>query len=165
MPSDAFEPAGYSRKVAKQLKEGLATLVKVYRGKRKLADEERRSLESVRMEALGEQGYQALEKKYQNKSLVDLVRNRDNLDDYRITPLKIVRLSDPIFTKELPPWGGAPFFAGQKRLGNGVVSTFLFNLGVLWMASCLLYAALYWNLLTRLLGLGTWFTLICIKKI
>jgi ABC-type multidrug transport system ATPase subunit len=154
LPSTAFEPEGYSRKVAKQLKAGLATLVNFYRGKRKLADKERRSLESVRMKELGEEGYRALEKKYRNKSLVNLVRNRDNLDDYRITPLKIVRLSDPIFTKELSPWGGAPFFADIKRIGNGMVSTYRFDLGVLWMASCLLYAALYWNLLTHLLGLG-----------
>ena len=159
LSENAFDPKHYSRKIAKQLKAGLATLVKSYRGKRKIADKERRSLEAVRMKEMGEEGYQALEKKYRNKSLVDLVRNRDNLDDYRITPLKIVRLSDPIFTKELPPWGGAPFFAGQKRLGNGVFSTYLFNLGVLWMASFLLYAALYWNLLTHLLGLGTSFTL------
>jgi len=121
LPSKAFEPEGYSHKVAKQLKARLATLVTSYRGKRKLADKERRSLESVRMKEMGEQGYRELEKKYRHKSLVDLVRNRDNLDDYRITPLKIVRLSDPIFTKGLSPWGGAPFFAGIKRISNGMV--------------------------------------------
>jgi hypothetical protein len=136
----------------------LAVVVKSFRKKRKIADKERRSLEAGRIKEMG-LGYQALEKKYQNKSLVDLVRNRDNLDDYRITPFKIVRLSDPIFTRESSPWGGTPFFAGQKRVGNGVVSTYLFNLGVLWMASFLLYAALYWNLLTHLLGLGSSFVL------
>ena len=154
LASTAFEPNGYSRGVAKQLKTGLATLVKSYRGKRKKADKERRAIESGRIKKMGEAGYQSLEKKYQNKSLVDLVRNRDNLDDYRLTPVKIVRLSDPIFTKQLSSWGGAPFFVGQKRLGNMVVSTFLFNLGVLWISSCLLYAALYWNMLTHLLGIG-----------
>ena len=38
LPSKAFEPEGYSHKVAKQLKARLATLVTSYRGKRKLAD-------------------------------------------------------------------------------------------------------------------------------
>lgn len=159
LPANAFEPEAYSRLVAKQLKAGLAVVVKSFRKRRKIADKERRSLEAGRIKEMGEVGYQALEKKYQNKSLVDLVRNRDNLDDYRITPLKIVRLSDPIFTRESSPWGGAPFFAGQKRVGNGVVSTYLFNLGVLWMASFLLYAALYWNFLTHFMGLGSSFVL------
>jgi ABC-type multidrug transport system ATPase subunit len=152
LPADAFEPQGYSRGVAKQLKAGLSELVKSYRRERKTADGKRSLLEAVRITKMGETGYQALEKKYQNKSLVNLVRNRDNLDDYRLTPNKIVRLSDPVFSKEMSPWGGAPFFVGQKQLGNVAVSTYLFNLMVLWMASCLLYMALYWNLLTHILG-------------
>jgi hypothetical protein len=94
----------------------------------------------------------ALEKRFYNKSVADLVRNRDNLDDYRITPNGIVRLSDPIFTRDLSPWGGAPFMAGQKRLGPFLVSTFAFNLGVLWLMTLVFYAGLFWNVPERALA-------------
>jgi len=154
VPSDAFAPKGYSRKVAHQLKAYLANVLASYRQKRNEASDKRRALESDRIKTMGLTEYRALEKHCQNKSLVNLVKNRRNLDDYRLTPARIVRLSDPVFTQDVTPWGGAPFYAGQKRIGRVAFPTYFFNLGILWVFSGLLYAALCGNLPARLIAIG-----------
>jgi len=153
LPGNAFELTGYSRQVAATLKTALADLAKTLRRERNEAAQRRSTLRSDRVKALGEEKFLSLEKRYRNKSIADLVRNRDNLDDYRITRDRIVRVSDPIFSRDLSAWGGAPFMAGQKRfplgMGNPVISTFAFNLGVLWLLALACYAGLYWNVLAR----------------
>jgi hypothetical protein len=52
--------------------------------------------------------------------------------------------------------------AGQKRIGPFLVSTFEFNLSVLWLTTCCLYAILYFHLLpsliTRIASVGKVFS-------
>ncbi len=153
-PSHLFTRENYSREKAKEFNSKLTQVSKTYQKKRREADKKRRLIEERRMAEMGEDNYLELEKKCKNKTLVDLVKNRENLDDYRLTPGKIVRLSDPVFTRALTPWGTAPMFAGQKKIGPFTLSTLVFNQLVLWLAAMLLYAALYWNLLTRFLDLA-----------
>lgn len=156
LPGNAFELTGYSREVAATLKTTLAQLTKTLRRERTEAAKKRSTLRSDRVKEMGQEAFIALEERYRNKSIADLVRNRDNLDDYRITRNRIVRLSDPIFSRDLSVWGGAPFMAGQKRLflemENHLIQTFSFNLGVLWMLAFVCYAGLYWNVLARCLN-------------
>ena len=154
LPQDAFKLGTYSRKTANRLKAGLAQWRKTLGQNRRAADKVRTQLQDARIKKMGEDKFFALEKKFSNKSIANLVRNRDNLDDYRITATGIVRLSDPIFTRDLPPWGAAPFMAGSKRIGTLTISTFSFNIWVLWMTALFCYAGLYWNVLARLLSLG-----------
>lgn len=148
---DGFEAENYSRSTAKKLKAGLSELTKRYRIERNNTSGERKNIETERIAEIGEAAYWALEKKFQNKSLTDLVKNRDNLDNYRVTESNIVRISDPIFTSDIVPWGGAPFYARKKQLGTLMIPTYQFNLAVLWFASAILYLCLYVNLLNRLL--------------
>jgi len=154
LPANAFTHEGYNRDISKQLKTALSRLVQTHRQRRTHADEQRRTLEAARIAEMGAENYRALEKRFQNKSLIDVVRNRDNLDDYRLADGRIVRLSDPIFSGDLTPWGGAPFFAGSKRLGRMLIPTYWFDLALLWVGAIILYAMLYGNLLQRLLQVG-----------
>ncbi len=154
LPPQAFTREGYTRDVAKQLKTALVGLVQIQRQRRNRADKQRRALEAARIAEMGAENYRALETRYQNKSLVDLVRNRANLDDYRLADGRIVRLSDPVFSDDLTPWGATTFFAGRKRLGEMLISTYWFDLALLWVAALLLYAVLCGNLLERLLQVG-----------
>ncbi len=153
-PKEAFKVDAYTRKTAKRLKQSLAQWAQTLRRERKDADKAKSGLREARIKEMGESQFFALEKQFCNKSITDLVRNRDNLDDYRVTANRIVRLSDPIFTRDLAPWGAAPFMAGVKRIGTFPVSTFAFNIGVLWLMAFACYAALYWNVLARLLSLA-----------
>jgi len=151
LPPDAFEAEKYSRSTAKKLKAGLSELTTKYRIERNNASDSRKKIETERIAEIGETTYWALEKQFQNKSLTDLVKNRDNLDNYRVTENNIVRVSDPIYTSDLVPWGGAPFYARKKQLGTLMIPTYQFNLTVLWFASGILYLCLYLNILNRLL--------------
>lgn len=154
LPGDAFELKNYSRQTAGKLKAALAQWAQTLYRERSKADSARTVLRDARIKVQGEDEFLALEKQFSNKSIEDLVRNRDNLDDYRITPNRIVRLSDPIFTRDLSLWGTAPFMAGSKRLGTLLISTFAFDLGVLWLMALVCYAGLYWNVLARILSLA-----------
>jgi ABC transport system ATP-binding/permease protein len=140
-----FDPDAYSHAAAKDLKAALAALTTRLIKQRNAAFDERRKIEEQMIAGMGPAEYANFKKAYQNKSLTDLVRNRDNLNAYRITPTRIVRLSDPIFTKALTPWGSAPMFAGHKRIKDVTISTFHFNLMVLWLTSGLLYGALLFH--------------------
>ena len=155
LPPDAFEPGNYSRETADRLKATLGQWNQALEKERNEAAKARTELRAARANELGGKNQLlALEKRFCNKSVADLVRNRDNLDEYRISANQIVRLSDPVFTSDLSPWGGAPFMAGQKRLDTLTVSTFVFNLGVLWLMTLVCYAGLYGNVLTRLFSRG-----------
>lgn len=151
LPKGPFEAENYSRSTAKKLKAGLSELTANYRIVRNQASDSRKKIEAERIAEMGESVYWALKKQFQNKSLTDLTKNRDNLDNYRVTEGNIVRVSDPIFTNDIVPWGGAPFYARHKQLGTVIIPTYQFNLTVLWFASALLYLCLYLNILNRLL--------------
>jgi hypothetical protein len=53
--------------------------------------------------------------------------------------------------KATSKYGRAHFYAPIKRLGNLEIDTYWFNMLVVWIVSLLLYIALYYNLLRRLL--------------
>lgn len=137
-----FDSDVFSREKAEELKTVLTHLTTDLMKHRAVAYDNRQKIEAERIARMGSDEYVAFKKTFQNKSLTDLVRNRDNLDAYRITDRGIVRLSDPIFTEALTPWGTAPMFAGHKQIGSKRVSTFNFNLMTLWLVSGLLYAIL-----------------------
>jgi ABC-type multidrug transport system ATPase subunit len=137
-----FDPDRFTRQTAEALKAVLSELTTDLIRQRSLVYGKRQEIEEKRIAETGQTEYAAFKKTFQNKSLTDLVRNRDNLDAYRVTDQGIVRLSDPIFTDALTPWGTAPMFAGHKQVGTVRMTTFHFNLMVLWLASCLLYTML-----------------------
>jgi hypothetical protein len=53
--------------------------------------------------------------------------------------------------KATSKYGRAHFFAPVKRLGNLEIDTYWFNMAVVWIVSFLLYIALYYNLLRKLI--------------
>jgi len=93
-----------------------------------------------------------LETDYKNKDLVIFVLN----EDY---PIKSVEKSDRIIQKFEPGYmlptannGRAHFCAPLKILGNTEIDTFWFNLMVIWSLSLLLYIALYFNFLRKIVS-------------
>lgn len=155
-PPEIFTVENFTRETAKALKSRLTGIKKSHLKKRNAADKKRRQLIETRTREMGQEALLRLEKTSSNKALSNLARNRENLDDFRTTPDGIVRLSDPIFTRDTTAWGTAPMFAGKKQLGSVALPTPAFNLMILWLASLLLYAALYWHLLARLMSLPPW---------
>lgn len=101
---------------------------------------------------------------YSNQSLADLVTNvseKNRIIEYED---RLVQQIDPVFLDPEPAHlldYRAHFFAPQKNLFGNLVSTYWFNLLVIWIMALVLYAMLYMELLKRsvnflMLPEGTW---------
>jgi ABC-type multidrug transport system ATPase subunit len=93
--------------------------------------------------------------KYHNESLADLLRNltiKDRVIEYKG---KLIRQIDPIFYKPEPANAldyRSHFFAPEKHIFGFYIDTYWFNAGVIWLMTLLLYIALYYEALRKLLG-------------
>ncbi len=67
------------------------------------------------------------------------------------TPKKLLMKYHPGYLKPSSKIGRAHYYAPVKKLGNLEIDTYKFNLIVIWIVSLLLYVALYYNLLRKLL--------------
>lgn len=121
---------------------------------------ERRQKASGRMEArqeslrreLGLEGVVKLKRENNNRELAKLVLNLQSLEDLRQGHNRVVQLALPACQEPESSWGSAHFLATFKRVGPLRTSTVTFNLAVLGLMALLLYAALYFSVLTRVLA-------------
>jgi len=92
--------------------------------------------------------------RYYNESLADLVKNvseKDRIVEYKGQLLQQI---NPIFLDPKPTGVldyRAHFFAPQKNLLGSTISTFSFNTLIIWMMTGLLYIALYFEILRKLI--------------
>jgi hypothetical protein len=97
-----------------------------------------------------------LKNSFYNESLADLVTNVSDKD--RITEYegRLVQLIDPVFQDPQPASVfdyRTHFFAPQKNLLGNLVSTYWFNILVIWFMTSVLYAVLYMNWLRKTVSL------------
>jgi len=93
-----------------------------------------------------------LESDYYNNWLASFILNRGAVDMYIEKPKRIIRKFEPGFMAPTANNGRAHFCAPFKILGNTEIDTFWFNLAVIWIVSILLYIALYFNFLQKLVS-------------
>jgi hypothetical protein len=92
--------------------------------------------------------------RYFNESLSDLVRNQD--EKYRILEYddRLLQRIDPIYNLGAAPGNGLDyrthFFAPKKHLFSHYFDTFWFNIAVIWCMTIILYIALYFEWLKKL---------------
>jgi hypothetical protein len=91
--------------------------------------------------------------KYHNKSLEVLVLNSETKDFYRETPVSIMQKIAPIYKDPDFNNGRAHFLASEKRIAGRSFGTYGFNLTVIWLMCTILYVALYFDWLRKLLML------------
>ena len=91
-----------------------------------------------------------LQNDYSNTNLEDVVLNRLRVDKSIETAKRIIQKYEPGYMKPTSKYGRSHFYAPYKQIGNIKIDTFWFNLLVLWIGSLLLYLALYYNLLQKL---------------
>jgi ABC-type multidrug transport system ATPase subunit len=127
----------------------LGTLRKYFMDKYKSVNRTKDSIIKV----IGREEMIRLQENYENKRLKFLVLDLDNPDKIVRTPLKYIQKSDPGYMKAVSKTGRAHFYAPYKRIGNLEIDTYWFNILVIWLVSVLLYLALYYNLLKKLI---TW---------
>lgn len=143
------------RKPMEEMKTRLRELIRSYDSDRLRAQDERRAVAEKLLKEYGENKVLSFQKKYLNKSILELARNKNDLEKVRISGERLIQVSDPVYQRPSSPWGRAPFMAGTKRLGSLTVTTYTFNMLVIWAMAFLLCLALYARLLPRLVE-GRW---------
>ena len=94
--------------------------------------------------------------KYFNESLADLVRNisvKDRIIEYKG---ELIQQINPVFLDPKPSHAldyRAHFFAPEKAIFGTQVSTFSFNLLVIWLMTLMLYVTLYFEWLRKFIDL------------
>jgi len=114
---------------------------------RAMKDSLNKSIESE----TGKEGLTKLRENYENRNLRDLVLDLLNPTKTYETKYKIVQKFEPGFMKPVSKYGRAHFFAPVKRLGSVEIDTYWFNMLIIWAVIILLYIALYYSLLRKLL--------------
>jgi hypothetical protein len=150
-PLTMFTPA-----MDKRLEEYLEAVKKLYQTRYNKAVAAREGL-SQKMEGVKDGGYRLNDYKnrYFNESLSDLVRNISEKNRILEFDGQLIQQINPVF---LSP-KGAPsltyrthFFAPEKNLLGMMVSTFWFNMMVIWLMTVCLYVTLYFELLRKLIN-------------
>ncbi|HPR33173.1 MAG TPA: hypothetical protein PLK12_13820, partial [Prolixibacteraceae bacterium] len=96
-----------------------------------------------------------LKMKHHNKALEVLVLNSDLKDYFRETPNGIMQKIAPAYKAPDYRNGRAHFLASQKNIQGWVVPTLWFNLMVIWLMNLVLYLALYFDWIRKLIHLKT----------
>ncbi len=99
---------------------------------------------------MGEEAVYKFRETYYNDNLADLVLNKGSENKIIADQDQLIRKKDPVFMEPLSRNGRAHFYAPVKFIGNIVIDTFWFNLGVIWLMSL----SLYFTLLTDILRKG-----------
>jgi hypothetical protein len=110
------------------------------------------SLSVVLVEKMGKEGLQNLKEDYENNELSDLLLETYRIHKYTETGNRIIRKYEPVYMIPTSKFGKAQFYAPVKRIGSVQIDTFWFNLMVLWFVIILLYIALYYNILQRIIN-------------
>jgi len=116
------------------------------------AIEANRKRDSVIAVAGGSDYLNTLKDEYQNNNLEISVLNRTSFKKIFETKTRIIQKADPVFNIPRSRTGRAHFYAPVKRLGNLTIDTFWFNTAAIWLLTLLLYFALHYDLIRRVLN-------------
>ena len=110
-------------------------------------------VDSLKKEAGGLEGYLVKKRTYHNDRLAQLVLNRTDLHKVVKKEGTLLRKMDPVYMFPLKRNGRANFYASVKQLGNLQVSTFVFNILVIWVMCIFLYFLLRYSILKKAIDL------------
>jgi len=149
---DSLSRGKFSRNVYKETLTYLAALRKIFMDNYKQANSSKEQVYASMRDALGEDGFISLRENHENKQLKAEVLRMLNNEKILATPEKYIQKCDPGYMKALAKNGRAHFYAPFKRLGGAEIDTYWFNVMVIWLVSAVLYIALYFNLLKRVIS-------------
>jgi len=103
------------------------------------------------IEKFGRDQFIALEKKYNNEYLEDLLMNTAHLNMVYRGKDQLIQKKDPVLMRPYSHIGRAHFYAPYKIIGNKEIPTFIFNLIFIWGMTLFLYMTLLDNSLMKLI--------------
>jgi ABC transport system ATP-binding/permease protein len=95
----------------------------------------------------------SLKRKYHNKAIEELVMNTASKEYIRETRNGIMQKIAPVYKKPDYNNGRAHFLSSEKHLAGMVFKTVHFNLAVIWVMIAVLYLALYYDWIRKLIRL------------
>jgi ABC-type multidrug transport system ATPase subunit len=137
----------FNTDVANDAEKYLGTLFSHFRQVRKKYSERKDSVASK----IGQAKWAELKDDYSNKQLEIVVLDPFRKDKSVETNTRIIQKYEPGYMKPTSEYGNAHFYAPYKQIGNIKIDTFWFNLIVLWVATLILYFALYFNVFQRII--------------
>jgi ABC transport system ATP-binding/permease protein len=114
---------------------------------------QRDSLVNTVISAKGREALMALREKHHNEGIADMVLNRNFVDKVYETDDMILQKADPVYMAPGSTCGRSHFYAPYKRIGSLRISTLIFNAMAMWVLCGLLFVALYFNLLRKIIDL------------
>ncbi len=107
----------------------------------------------TQMESDDREGFQNLRENYYNKALEEFVLAKDEDQktiDYRG---EMIQKLEPVFMDPSSPFIKAHFYAPRKQVFGIFAGTLAVNVAVIWLTTALLYLALYFRVLKRILDM------------
>ncbi|UCG26671.1 MAG: ATP-binding cassette domain-containing protein [Bacteroidales bacterium] len=104
------------------------------------------------VDSLGSDEIFNLKQKYYNNKLADIVTNRTGIIKIAELEDRFVRKKDPIFMMPESNLGRAHFYAPFKVINERPIETIWFNLFFIWLTTIILYFALLFDLLRKVIS-------------
>lgn len=117
----------------------------------KLVREKDALVNDLREHLGGNPGLIRMKRQFYNEKLAELVLNKIDLHKIVEEEGKLIRKMEPVYQYPSSRKGRAQFFASVKRLGDLYIQTLWFNIAVLWLMTILLYLAVQFSLLRKVL--------------
>jgi ABC-type multidrug transport system ATPase subunit len=147
---ESLKAENFNPEAAKEAGKYLDSLTRQFRQVRKTYKDRKDSVSRFIEAKIGEDEFIKLKNNYYNKQLEIVVLDRLRVEQFIETDKRIIQKCEPGYMKPLSKYGRAQFYAPYKQIGNTKIDTFWFNLMVLWIVTLILYIALYYNLLQKL---------------
>lgn len=138
--------------VIEELNDYLIFLKLHFRDRGKQASNERREINQQLIKEHGIDWVRATKRNNHNNNLEDLVTNSNVLSKIYKSENELIQKADPIFKEPRSEWGKAHYYAPLKNFQGLKIDTFWFNLLIMWIGIGILYYALSFNLLEKLLA-------------
>ncbi|SMD33024.1 ABC-type multidrug transport system, ATPase component [Reichenbachiella faecimaris] len=138
-----------------QILAQLNLLRKKYKNLKDEAVKEREAHYYELVESIGKDGLLDLKNNSHNKTLENLVTNRDEIEKIYEAEDELIQKKDPIFKTPDSNIGNAHFYAPVKVFGNVQISTFYCNIIIIWLMTAFFYITLYYDTLRKCLSFIT----------
>jgi len=148
---DNLNPSRFSKEIADSARHYLKKRTSELNAENKRLKKQKDDIVAGIEKSRGNDYLVELSQNYRNKALDDLVLNATTRETYRETPGGLMQKVAPIYKRPDFNNGRAHFMSSEKRVAGVSFSTFSFNLFVIWMMSLVLYLALYYNWLRKIL--------------
>ncbi len=145
----SLRPGRFDSAAAEYAEQYLDSLAGHFKAVRNINILRKDSATSALVALMGKPAFIELKDNNTNKRLREIVL--DEFGEHKIVEArgKYIQKYEPVYTKPVSGYGRAHFYAPYKKIDGVEIKTLWFNLIILWLASLLLYTALYFRLLKK----------------